>query len=185
QSGGSPPHLGAGGDPGSPRGGPRGGGGGGGRGGARAPGGGGGGGGGGAWPRAPARVPREPPAHPAAPPPARGGASGPGRPDGPAPGRPDPAAPLLGAPPPPLDLAGPAGASCWPARPPDPGQATRLVGAHGASVAEPCQRIGRTGSSEVPMGSRLTEIVVDCHDPDAQAAFWAAGLSYLAERREH
>jgi hypothetical protein len=26
------------------------------------------------------------------------------------------------------------------------------------------------------MGSRLTEIVVDCHDPAAQAAFWAAAL---------
>ena len=28
------------------------------------------------------------------------------------------------------------------------------------------------------MGSRLTEIVVDCHDPVAQAAFWAAALGY-------
>ena len=28
------------------------------------------------------------------------------------------------------------------------------------------------------MGSRLTEIVVDCHDPVAQAAFWAAALDY-------
>lgn len=28
------------------------------------------------------------------------------------------------------------------------------------------------------MGSRLTEIVVDCHDPAAQAAFWAAVLGY-------
>jgi hypothetical protein len=28
------------------------------------------------------------------------------------------------------------------------------------------------------MGSRLTEIVVDCHDPAAQAAFWAAALGY-------
>jgi glyoxalase superfamily protein len=28
------------------------------------------------------------------------------------------------------------------------------------------------------MGSRLTEIVVDCHDPVALAAFWAAALDY-------
>ncbi len=28
------------------------------------------------------------------------------------------------------------------------------------------------------MGSRLTEIAVDCHDPAAQAAFWAAVLGY-------
>jgi catechol 2,3-dioxygenase-like lactoylglutathione lyase family enzyme len=28
------------------------------------------------------------------------------------------------------------------------------------------------------MGSRLTEIVVDCHDPVAQAAFWTAVLGY-------
>jgi catechol 2,3-dioxygenase-like lactoylglutathione lyase family enzyme len=28
------------------------------------------------------------------------------------------------------------------------------------------------------MGSRLTEIVVDCHDAAAQAAFWAAVLGY-------
>jgi len=28
------------------------------------------------------------------------------------------------------------------------------------------------------VGSRLTEIVVDCHDPAAQAAFWAAVLDY-------
>jgi hypothetical protein len=28
------------------------------------------------------------------------------------------------------------------------------------------------------MGSRLTEVVVDCHDPVAQAAFWAAALDY-------
>jgi catechol 2,3-dioxygenase-like lactoylglutathione lyase family enzyme len=34
------------------------------------------------------------------------------------------------------------------------------------------------------MGSRLTEIVVDCHDPDAQAAFWAAALGYHVVRRE-
>jgi hypothetical protein len=33
-------------------------------------------------------------------------------------------------------------------------------------------------SSEVLMGSRLTEISVDCHDPVAQAAFWAAALGY-------
>jgi hypothetical protein len=26
------------------------------------------------------------------------------------------------------------------------------------------------------MGSRLTEIVVDCHDPVVQVAFWAAAL---------
>ena len=36
------------------------------------------------------------------------------------------------------------------------------------------------------MGSRLTEVVVDCHDPAAQAAFWAAGLGYHAvENRLH
>jgi hypothetical protein len=28
------------------------------------------------------------------------------------------------------------------------------------------------------MGSRLTEIIVDCHDPVAQAAFWTAALGY-------
>jgi hypothetical protein len=35
------------------------------------------------------------------------------------------------------------------------------------------------------MGSRLTEIVVDCHDPVAQAMFWAAALGYHVVRREH
>jgi catechol 2,3-dioxygenase-like lactoylglutathione lyase family enzyme len=34
------------------------------------------------------------------------------------------------------------------------------------------------------MGSRLTEIVVDCHDPVAQAAFWAAALGYHVVRSE-
>jgi catechol 2,3-dioxygenase-like lactoylglutathione lyase family enzyme len=34
------------------------------------------------------------------------------------------------------------------------------------------------------MGSRLTEIVVDCHDPAAQAAFWAAALGYHVVRAE-
>jgi hypothetical protein len=34
------------------------------------------------------------------------------------------------------------------------------------------------------MGSRLTEIVVDCHDPDALAAFWAAALGYHVVRAE-
>jgi hypothetical protein len=34
------------------------------------------------------------------------------------------------------------------------------------------------------MGSRLTEIVVDCHDPVAQAAFWAAALGYHVVRTE-
>ena len=34
------------------------------------------------------------------------------------------------------------------------------------------------------MGSRLTEIVVDCHDPVAQAAFWAAALGYQVVRAE-
>ena len=34
------------------------------------------------------------------------------------------------------------------------------------------------------MGSRLTEIVVDCHDPVAQAAFWAAALDYHVIRSE-
>src|SRR5262245_36308436 len=28
------------------------------------------------------------------------------------------------------------------------------------------------------MGLRLTEIVVDCHDPAAEAAFWSAALGY-------
>ena len=32
------------------------------------------------------------------------------------------------------------------------------------------------------MGSRLTEIVVDCHDPAAQASFWAAVLGYHVVR---
>jgi catechol 2,3-dioxygenase-like lactoylglutathione lyase family enzyme len=34
------------------------------------------------------------------------------------------------------------------------------------------------------MGSRLTEIVVDCYDPAAQAAFWAAALGYHVVRSE-
>jgi catechol 2,3-dioxygenase-like lactoylglutathione lyase family enzyme len=34
------------------------------------------------------------------------------------------------------------------------------------------------------MGSRLTEIVVDCRDPIAQAAFWAAALGYHVVRTE-
>jgi Glyoxalase-like domain len=34
------------------------------------------------------------------------------------------------------------------------------------------------------MGSRLTEMVVDCHDPVAQAAFWAAVLDYHVVRTE-
>ena len=34
------------------------------------------------------------------------------------------------------------------------------------------------------MGSRLTEIVVDCHDPAALAAFWAAALGYHVVRTE-
>ena len=34
------------------------------------------------------------------------------------------------------------------------------------------------------MGSRLTEIVFDCHDPVAQAAFWAAALGYQVVRTE-
>jgi hypothetical protein len=34
------------------------------------------------------------------------------------------------------------------------------------------------------MGSRLTEIVVDCRDPAAQAAFWAAVLDYHVVRSE-
>jgi catechol 2,3-dioxygenase-like lactoylglutathione lyase family enzyme len=34
------------------------------------------------------------------------------------------------------------------------------------------------------MGSRLTEIVVDCRDPAAQAAFWAAALGYHVVRTE-
>ncbi len=32
------------------------------------------------------------------------------------------------------------------------------------------------------MGARLTEIVIDCRDPDAQAAFWAAVLDYHVVR---
>jgi hypothetical protein len=35
------------------------------------------------------------------------------------------------------------------------------------------------------MGSRLTEIVVDCHDPVAQAASWAAALDdHLAHSQD-
>jgi hypothetical protein len=34
------------------------------------------------------------------------------------------------------------------------------------------------------MGSRLTEVVVDCHDPLALAAFWAAVLDYHVVRTE-
>jgi Glyoxalase-like domain len=34
------------------------------------------------------------------------------------------------------------------------------------------------------MGSRLTEVVVDCHDPVALAAFWAAALGYHVVRSE-
>jgi hypothetical protein len=34
------------------------------------------------------------------------------------------------------------------------------------------------------MGSRLTEIVVDCRDPVGQAAFWAAALGYHVVRAE-
>ncbi len=34
------------------------------------------------------------------------------------------------------------------------------------------------------MGSRLTEIVVDAHDPVAQAAFWSAVLDYHVVRAE-
>jgi hypothetical protein len=34
------------------------------------------------------------------------------------------------------------------------------------------------------MGVRLTEIVVDCHDPAALAAFWAAALDYHVVRTE-
>ena len=37
---------------------------------------------------------------------------------------------------------------------------------------------------EVVMGSRLTEIAVDCHDAVAQAAFWAAALDYHVVRTE-
>ena len=34
------------------------------------------------------------------------------------------------------------------------------------------------------MGSRLTEVAVDCRDPEAQAAFWAAALGYHVVHRE-
>ena len=34
------------------------------------------------------------------------------------------------------------------------------------------------------MGSRLTEIAIDCHDPAAQAEFWAAALGYHVVRSE-
>jgi hypothetical protein len=34
------------------------------------------------------------------------------------------------------------------------------------------------------MGLRLTEIVVDCHDPVAQASFWSAVLGYHIVRSE-
>jgi hypothetical protein len=47
----------------------------------------------------------------------------------------------------------------------------------------PVHRTNRP-NSEVLMGSRLTEIVVDCHDPVAQAAFWAAALGYQVVRTE-
>jgi hypothetical protein len=53
-------------------------------------------------------------------------------------------------------------------------------------MAERRQHTRRTGSnSEVRMGSRLTEIVVDCHDPVAQAAFWAAALEYHVVHTEN
>jgi len=35
------------------------------------------------------------------------------------------------------------------------------------------------------LGTRLTEVVVDCSDPAAQAAFWAAALGYHVTRSEH
>ncbi len=38
---------------------------------------------------------------------------------------------------------------------------------------------GRGRESEVIMRSRLTEIVVDAHDPGAQAAFWSAEVERL------
>ncbi|HEX6873396.1 MAG TPA: VOC family protein [Micromonosporaceae bacterium] len=34
------------------------------------------------------------------------------------------------------------------------------------------------------MALRLTEIVIDCHDPAAQASFWAAALGYHVVRAE-
>jgi Glyoxalase-like domain len=34
------------------------------------------------------------------------------------------------------------------------------------------------------MGSRLTEIVIDCHDPVTLAGFWAAALGYHMGRAE-
>jgi catechol 2,3-dioxygenase-like lactoylglutathione lyase family enzyme len=34
------------------------------------------------------------------------------------------------------------------------------------------------------MGSRLTEVAVDCRDPEVLAAFWAAALGYHVVRRE-
>ena len=37
----------------------------------------------------------------------------------------------------------------------------------------------------ITMGSRLTEVVVDCHDPVAQGAFWAAVLDYHVVRTEN
>jgi hypothetical protein len=43
---------------------------------------------------------------------------------------------------------------------------------------------GELAESEVLMGSRLTEIVVDSHDPVAQAAFWSAVLDYHVVRAE-
>jgi hypothetical protein len=53
-------------------------------------------------------------------------------------------------------------------------------------MAERRQHTRRTGSnSEVRMGSRLTEISVDCHDPVAQAAFWAAALEYHVVHTEN
>ena len=35
------------------------------------------------------------------------------------------------------------------------------------------------------MALRLTEIVVDCHDPAAQASFWSAALGYHIVRSEY
>lgn len=35
------------------------------------------------------------------------------------------------------------------------------------------------------MALRLTEIVVDCHDPAAQASFWSAALGYHVVRSEN
>jgi len=35
------------------------------------------------------------------------------------------------------------------------------------------------------MASRIGEIIIDCHDPEAAAAFWCAALGYRVTDRDH